>query len=146
MVKILFRHDAFEGVGIEGIWTKREGEYYVIDSIPFYVKNYALGDVISVVAEGRDLYVESLINESGNSVVRILFSSENKVAEVREQLTKMGCASELSNLPNLVSVDIPRTVSFKEIISFLENGEKLGDWEYQEACISNFHKQQSESA
>jgi hypothetical protein len=139
-VKIFFNHDAFDDVGLEGIWAKKDGDSYIIDNIPFYTKNYALGDIISVKEEMGVLYAQSVLQESGNSVVRVLFSDENAVQQNRDRLKKMGCASELSNLPNLIAVDIPKNVNYLDVISFLDIGEKNGDWEYQEACISSFHR------
>ena len=141
-VKILFKHTEFNEPGVEGIWAKPHGEYYILDNIPFYVRNYALGDIISAILENEELYANSLIQESGNSVVRVLFSNTNTLTPLRQKLKKMGCASELSNLPNLIAIDIPPSVSYRKVITELDNGEKAGDWEYEEGCISNLHKEQ----
>jgi hypothetical protein len=59
------------------------------------------------------------------------------------ELKEMGCESELSNMNTLISVDIPFNIVYRKILSFLENGEREGKWEYQEACISSVHKNQN---
>jgi hypothetical protein len=74
--------------------------------------------------------------------VRVLFSNTNTLTPLIQKLKKMGCTSELSNLPNLIAIDIPPSVSYRKVITELDNGEKAGDWEYEEGCISNLHKEQ----
>lgn len=138
-VKILFLHDAFEKEEIESAWAKRKGNYFVLDNILFYAKEFSLGDIIETVVKDGELYANRLIEESGHSTIRVFLSNENKVSKLREDLEHMGCSSEVSNISKLISVDIPRNVSYSSIIKFLDKGEKQGEWEYQEACISRLH-------
>ena len=50
---------------------------------------------------------------------------------------KWGCESEISNIPKLISVDIPFSVDyFKTVRPFLENGVKKNIWGFEEACIA----------
>jgi hypothetical protein len=141
-VKLLFKHDAFEGNDVEGAWALKEGEFYKLDNILFYAKEFSWGDIIKAKKENNELYAESLIQESGHSTVRILFSDVSLVELTRNLLKDKGCSSELSNYEKLIAVDIPSEVNYKSIVPFFEKGENDGKWEYQEACISTHHKKQ----
>jgi len=139
-IKVHFRHAAFDDESYEGIWVSNDNGNLIIDNIPFYVKGFAVGDIISVEEHDGLIYAKSLIKQSGHSVIQILFSDAAEVSLVREKLEQMGCSSELSNLPNLVAIDIPKDIVYKDVIAFLETGETQDRWEYQEACISDYHK------
>jgi len=136
--KVLFRYNIDENTeGIEGAWASKVGEFYKLENILFYAKSYSLGDIISVEQINEELYVNGLIEESGNSTIRIYFSDEKLVLPVREELMVMGCSSELSNIPKLVAVDIPQEINYLKIKEYLDKGESEGKWEYEEACMAH---------
>lgn len=139
-IKVLFLHSAFEEVSIESAWVKIEKENFILDNILFYAKEYSLGDKILVKEQSGEFYANGVVSESGHSTIRILFSSLEQVGLVREQFNNMGCASELSNIEKLIAVDIPPTVSYTKIANYLDKKEKDGELEYEEACISSFHR------
>ena len=143
-IKVLFKHDAFEEENVEGAWTKQIGENFMLDNILFYAKEYSWGDIISAEEIDGELYAKDLIEESGHSTVRILLSKESLVKPVRAELEKLGCSSELSNYKKLVSVDIPKIVKYSIIRSYLDSGEQMEKWEYQEACLSSNHQAEFE--
>jgi len=136
--KILFRYNNIEEdrQDIEGAWASKVGSYYKLDNILFYAKEYSLGDIVEVEEENGELYVTGLHEESGHSTVRIYFNNVDQVAHVREELKKMGCASEISNIPKLISVDIPPDVDYQEIKKYLDVEEAKEQWDYEEACIA----------
>jgi hypothetical protein len=57
------------------------------------------------------------------------------VTSVRELLKEKGCSSELSHLPSLISVDVPKNVEIQPILEMLQKGETSGLWSYEEASI-----------
>ena len=69
-VKILFRHTAFDEDGIEGAWAMKVGQYYQLDNILFYAKEFSLGDLIDVEEIKGELWVKGLTQESGHSTAR----------------------------------------------------------------------------
>ena len=85
-------------------------------------------------ASGFPWYSE-LIRPSGHSTIHLWFSHEKDVESVREALRQMGCASEVSDLPRLVAVDVPPDVPYEKLKAFLEQGESARQFEYQEACL-----------
>ena len=143
-VKLLFRHDAFEEESIENAWAKKKGEYYQLDNILFYAKEYSLGDLIKTEKVDGEIFANELIEESGHSTIRILFADTGLVPLIRDELRSKECSSELSNYEKLVAVDIPPNISYANIKEYLDEGERKGLWEYEEACIASRHKKQVE--
>lgn len=126
---------------IESVWAKKLGKNFKIDNIPFYAKSVALEDVFSVKKIDGDLYANELVEESGNSTVRLLFFNAKDVADARKFLVEeLNCESELSNLNNLIAVNIPKEIDYGKVKSYLEKGELANLWEYEEGCISKNHR------
>jgi hypothetical protein len=141
--KLLFEVEYDENEIIkESLWASDLGNnQYRIDNIPFYAFSVAIGDIFSAEENDGFLCAKDLILPSGNSTVRILFEDANIIQDIREQLaTNYGCLSELSNLPNLIAVDIPFDKDYKIIRNFLQKGEDLEKWQYQESCLSEQHQ------
>jgi hypothetical protein len=139
-IKVLFPLDEHEDIQYESAWAKKKGDFYQLDNILFYAKEYSLGDLFSVKKNENEYYVDQLVEESGHSTIRILFNDLSKLVEIRSELKKIGCHSELSNLNNLISVDVPNSINYKKLVKpILDNGEILELWEYQESCISTIH-------
>jgi hypothetical protein len=133
-----YYHDEIDNVDkIERMWASKIGEYYKLENSPFYVLNFALGDIVSVKILDGEFFVDELIESSGNSTIQIVFYKEDIVTKTREELKKMGCNSEISNILTLISVNIPFNIDYNEIKHYLENGSKNDFWDYQEACLAH---------
>lgn len=136
-LKMLFEYEDFENqYALESMWVFSTQLGYKIDNIPFYVKGFAYGDIVSAKELEGELYANELVKESGHSTIRILFNSIEEVSGVREYLKNLGCESEISDLPILVAVDIPPSVAYNNIKTYLDIGEEKDLWSYQEACIA----------
>ncbi|WP_338812171.1 DUF4265 domain-containing protein [Bernardetia sp. Wsw4-3y2] len=138
--KILFIHTAFNTDSIESAWGVEIDGGYRLENILFYTKNYSWNDIVSVKEKDGDLYVTGLLEEGGHSTINILFKDDNEVKQIRRELKEMGCDSELSNLSNLIALDIPPNTDYSIIKKYLDRGELAEKWEYQEACISSNHQ------
>lgn len=135
-VKILLTYKDETEYKVERVWATKLGNYYRIDNIPFFAKNVALGDVVSVEEdESKDLFFDRLIESSGNSVIQMIIFDERSVGEVGKHLESLGCGWEGSHIANYISVNVPKDVSYSKVKSFLDEGEKQGKWEYREACL-----------
>lgn len=138
-VKVRFTHESSDGgIEVEGMWAiEREGGHE-IDSIPFRVMSVALGDL---VATRRDedglLWFTQVIRPSGHSTIQILFGRQEDAASFRAVLSGLGCASEGSDLPELIAVDVPPSVNYDDLKALLDTGEREGRFEYQEACLGH---------
>ena len=136
-VKLLFSYQSSGKQETESLWAIPIHEGYKIDNIPFYVREIALGDVVSAEQKGGALYFSGLVAPSGHSTVRLWFAKTKiqAVQEVRHFLRERGCPSELSDLPRLVAVDIPPEIDYHELRIFFDDGERAGMFEYEEACF-----------
>ncbi|WP_061281310.1 DUF4265 domain-containing protein [Leptospira interrogans] len=120
----------------ESIWVIANEEGYIIDNIPFYVKEIAIGDLVSATQDSNGhLWFSQLLKPSGHSTIQIWFSDISTLSEIRSKLSQLGCSSEISEIPQLIAVDIPPNVDYSIVQVFLEEGEKNGLFEYQEACL-----------
>jgi hypothetical protein len=136
--KILFKYDeSTEGsYEVESVWAVPDGQNYKLDNIPFYARGVALDDLVIAAAEDDEvLWYRGVVRPSGRSTIRLWFSRVEDVQTVRDELRKLGCASEISNLPRLVAVDIPSSISYAAIKGFFDRGEAAGQFEYEEACL-----------
>lgn len=83
------------------------------------------------------LRFSSLVSPSGHSTARLWFAKglEADVQRVRQALRDLGCPSEMSDLPRLVAVDIPPAVPHANVHKPLDDYERRGAFEYEEACL-----------
>lgn len=135
-VKMLFNVDNEDGThDLESVWVVEVENGYRIDNIPFYVRGFAWGDVVSAERDERgDLVCKRLVAPSGHSTVRLWFADASEVHRVRDALRALGCDSELDGT-RLVAVDIPPLVPYVKMQAYFAQNEKLGVFEYEEGCI-----------
>jgi len=135
-VKVLFEvENADERVEIESVWAVPVENGYQIDNVPFYAKEVAYHDIVSAEPnEDGMLHFTCLVSASGHSTVRLWFANEADVAQVRDALRGMGCSSEL-DLSRLVAIDIPPSVPYERVRTYLDQQESAGIFEYEEACL-----------
>ena len=141
-VKLILEYEGATpgSLDVESVWASPVPTGFAVDNIPFRAQGIALGDVVSAEPdEDGMLRFRSLVMPSGHSTIRLWFSKEheNLVPSVRQQLREMGCISELSDLPRLVAVDIPPSVSYDRVRQIFERGEKDGTFEYEEGCVAH---------
>lgn len=136
-VKVFFtiQSDDSNETETESLWAIPFDGGYKLDNIPFYANGVALDDVVSVEEVDGCLCATELLRPSGHSTLRIWFTSNDNIEPTREHLRKLGCASEISDLPRLIAVDVPPTVEYSDIKRFLDDGVLERKWDYQESCI-----------
>lgn len=142
-VKIRFSFTNSDGVAeTETMWTLKQADGYQIDNIPFYATELAFGDLIRAEPDDSELlWYAGLNSPSGHSTIRLWFSDEKHVQSVRANLKQLGCGSEISDLPRLVAVDVPPSVDYGTVVkTFLDEGERDGVFEYEEACLGSSAK------
>lgn len=138
MEKIIFEYiNLEEQYALESAWAKKSGDNYILDNILFYALGYSLGDIVKVENRNGELFVTGLIEESGHTTVRIIFYSKDIIQSTIEQLEKMGCHWEGSNIQTLISVDIAPEVDYIPIRKFLGEGENNDLWSYEESCLAH---------
>jgi hypothetical protein len=112
--------DGYPPVEWEEMWAENvDGHLYRIESIPFYAPLLSYQDIVYVREEGADLVIESVAEYGGHSTIRIVCYTDALVSPIREGLKEIGCMSELSNVSNFFSVDVPPNVSLDRVFNFL---------------------------
>lgn len=141
-VKILFEYDSGtpDSTEVEAMWAIPTIEGFKLDNIPFYAPGIAVGDIVSASPDpDGTLRFVSLVTPGQHSTVRLWFAKdrESEVHRIRQELRDLGCPSELSDLPRLVAVDIPPTISYDIVRSILDSYESDGVLEYEESCLAS---------
>ncbi len=123
----------------ESLWCIKDGDFYMVDNIPFIAKRIALGDIIKAEydEDEKAYYFDDFVAISGNSTIRLYFDNIDIIEGVRKELESFGCESEAFLGRKIVAVNIPKDVNYKPIKDYLEKGEHENKWEYEEACLSH---------
>lgn len=146
-VRILFQFhsDLLNGEMTEMIWTTivdQDKGFYKIDNIPFHAPLIATGDVVLAMFDDRKhvLTYRETITHSGNSVVRVLITDEDKdLNSIRYLFSELGCPSEKAN-DRYFTLEIPASVDYKIIKQKLDELEASGIIKYKEPCIADGHR------
>lgn len=138
--KIFFRlekdEDGYPPDNWETLWAfEIEDGLYTLDSIPFFVRGVSWKDVVSVEREGNELHFTKIVRPSDHSVLRVIVFDESEIEKTRQNLQQIGCDTEQSHIPGLLSIDCPPSVEVNRVLEFLASGEQDGRWEYEEASI-----------
>jgi hypothetical protein len=134
-------------VSSEMIWAIPFGESrFCLDNIPFFVYGVSCFDIVLARQEASgQLKYDRLIEPSGHSTIRVIVYDQpadprplnERVSVLRKNFRELGCASELSHMPSLISIDIPPEVALVKAKFILDNGEKQGLWGYEEATVAH---------
>lgn len=142
MVQIHFElepdEDGFPPVSVESLSATPLGNgIYRIEAIPFFVEGIALGDTVSASKHEGELWFDDVEDDGGHSTVQIIIFEQNRVPELQETLSQLGCTTAASQLAVLIAVDIPPGVNWKPIQKFLDEGEAEDYWTYKEAAFAH---------
>lgn len=140
-VKIHFRleqdEDGYPPVAVESLWAEpgvKAGEY-VIDNVPFFVRNVTIGDAVLVREEDGNLWFDGILSRSQNSLVRVVFFDHNCVESVGRRLVAMGCSTEYLREHNLMAVNIPRDITLTDVQAYLQSEAGAGKLDYEEPIL-----------
>lgn len=137
--------DGYPPADWEWLWASRVGEgTFKIDNIPFFAKGVSCDDIVTAEQTAKGLIFRGLHRPSGHSTVRVVVYQEDReegqvntiVQDIRQSLQNLGCATELSHIPNLIAVDIPPNVNYESISAFLSEKEEEELLEYEEAALA----------
>lgn len=129
--------DGYPPVAVESLWTKQgeDSDEYVIDSVPFFVRDATLGDAVRARMEDGGLWFDGLLKRSQNSLVRIVFFDQTCVDEMSNQLRTMGCLTEYLREHDIMAVSIPMGVSLPSIQRYLQEEANAGRIDYEEPIL-----------
>ncbi|HZL36516.1 MAG TPA: DUF4265 domain-containing protein [Tepidisphaeraceae bacterium] len=138
--KVLFRlekdDDGYPPADVEGVWcVQLPDDGFVVDNIPFFARQVALGDVVSVEQASGELFYTSILQRSTNSLLRVVLFGNHDPSHLRSELAKLGCATEQSHLQSLIAVNIPSKVKIGRVRQVLDEGCSQGLWDYEETVL-----------
>ena len=106
------------------------------------LRKHILTNIVKVEDRNGQLYVIGIIEESGHSTIRIVFFDKTIIQQTENELIRLGCDFEGSDNPNLIAIDIPPEVNYKETIkSYLDQGKNADLWDYEEVCLASKQNQ-----
>jgi hypothetical protein len=128
--------DGYPPASVETIWAVDLGDgTYRLDNTPFFAKGVSAEDVVEApITDGRPTF-SIVLRRGGHSTVRVVVFDPTKVADTRAMLAGLGASSELSHIPQLISVDIPPEARLEEILRVLAAGESGDRWTYEGADL-----------
>lgn len=128
----------------ESLWAQRtdRSDEMIVDNTPFFIRGIAWRDRIRVnELPGGALEYAELVAESGHSTVRVLVIEESELTGIGERVTELGCTAErVGAYPQLLAVDVPPLVDYRELKAWLDEREGGGVLGYEEGCISTHHR------
>lgn len=138
--KLVRDEDGYPPVDYERLWgVQVDGadDQYIVDNIPYFVPNIAIGDIVLTSAGNSEdeVVFEKVLQASSHGTVRVIFYDRSIIELTREHLKNLGCSSELSHLENLIAVDIPENVKYLNVKKYLSEKAKDGLIDYEEAVL-----------
>jgi len=128
--------DGYPPADTETLWAKlRYDGHFELDSIPFFVREVSLGDVVEASGNGEVRRFRRVIEPSGHSTLHVIVFDATKMDGVRKALRELGCESELSHVAELVAVDVPPDISVDEVTRYLDEKEADNELEYQTGAL-----------
>lgn len=139
-ISVVYR-DLEDKLSIEKLWSEPFDDHYKLLNIPFFCKNLALNDIVSIDKDGNDFYFDDLVIESGNSTIQVVIFNILRKEKLIFDLEQFGCNWESMYNQEYLAINIPSEVEYSDVTNYLEklSNDKILD--YREACISSFHKQ-----
>ena len=137
LVKVHFQleqdEDGYPAVAVESLWAEpgTKPDEYVIDNVPFFVRDATIGDTVRVREEDGHRWFDSLVHRSQNSLIRVVFFERDYVDTVSERLVAMGCSTEYLREHSLMAVSIPISANLMNVQTYLlaESGADRVDFE-----------------
>ncbi len=140
-VKIHFQleqdEDGYPPVAVESLWAQPAGEpgAYILDNVPFFTRDATIGDTVHVREEDGNLWFESVLARSTNSLVRVVFFDRGAVQDISRQLESLGCSVEYIAAHNLLAVSIPGKVPLGSVQLCLQDEASADKIDYEEAIL-----------
>jgi hypothetical protein len=120
-------------------------DYFQIESIPFFLKNVSLGDVVRAktvtnteIQEGEAFEFDAVLDRGGHNTYHLLLKKKHTDDPqfTEKELLKKGLAVEEED-GDFFAVDVPPSVDQKAIDAYLVAESESGRWELQDGCLQS---------
>ena len=124
----------------EGMLSRRSAEGFVLESVPFYLKNVSRGDTVAAV-EDDFLRFSQVLARGCHNTYRLLMANvpDSDIRRAIADLEKLGLAVERSENRILLAVDVPPSIDQQEIDDYLVEHQELGRWQMQDGFLSSIN-------
>jgi len=121
----------------EGMLSRVTSRGFLLESVPFYLKNVSRGDVVAA-EEGDFLRFSHVVERGGHNTYRLLMdeASESEVESARYELNSKGLKVEKNEAGILLAVDVPPSVAQQDIDAYLISNKAAGRWQMQDGYLS----------
>jgi hypothetical protein len=120
----------------ESVWAQPAGvDLYEVRNVPFYAGGIGYGDIVHTRAGQPFPVVDGVVEPSGHSTYRVISNGE-VFARRWPTLSVQGCTYERATA-DLVAVDVPADADIDAVYRALEEGERAGDWDFEEGHCSH---------
>jgi hypothetical protein len=122
----------------EGMLSRSTCRGFVLESVPFYLKNVSRGDVVEADA-GEFLKFSRVLERGGHNTYRLLMDDapEHEVERARTELESRGLAVEKHESGILLAVDVPPSAPQQDIDAYLVANKASGRWQIQDGYLSS---------
>lgn len=141
-VKVFFvQKISEEEFEIESLWCEKFGNRFLIDNIPFVAKNVSSGDIIKATfdEEEKRYYFDDLIENSGNSTIRVYILDKSKREELEKYILENNCEYEGFEQRNIIAINVLKEADYKPLKNYLDIGERRQFWSYEESCLEHIY-------
>ena len=119
----------------EFLWcTPTSQGTYMVDNVPFFIRNIALGDEIRANKTSRVLKFTGIVSPSRNSTLRVMLMKSTVLGRVQEKLDGFGCGYELLQRLKLLAVTVPPEADAKRLLQFLDQEAETGNIGIEESA------------
>jgi hypothetical protein len=121
----------------EGMLSHVTRNGFLLESVPFYLKNVSRGDIVTA-EEGEFLRFSHVVERGGHNTYRLLMdeASEAEIESARYELDSMGLRVEKNEAGILLAVDVPPSVAQQEVDAYLISNKAAGRWQMQDGYLS----------
>jgi hypothetical protein len=129
--------EGFPPFDVEDLWGV-ETDYplhFRIDSIPFFAKQVAVGDVVRVKESDGNYRFDRVITKSKNSLIRVIVYKGSDGEQIRRNLAGLGCSTEAFKDQPIVAVDVPAPTDLTRVQEYLAELERTDVASYEEPIL-----------
>jgi len=120
----------------ESLWcTLTKRKTYIVDNVPFFVRDVSLGDEIAAKKSDELLRYFAMVHPSKNSTVRVLFKKPSRADFIMKKISDFGCGFELMPKLSLLAVNMPPKARIADTLSFLDKEVKDGNIGIEESAV-----------
>jgi hypothetical protein len=138
-LKLLFPlapdEDGYPPVAVESVWASRRGAYYQIDNIPFFTRDATFEDIVEATERDGALWFVRVVEPARNSLLRVVYFDGANPEHIRDELQRLGCATEWMDQYHLVAVHVPSLVNIDYVLRYLIAEQEKELIDYEEAML-----------